>query len=864
MADSSATPNLATLPIDRVLPQLLEQLGRAGSVVLDAPTGAGKTSRVPPAVMQSSLVAGQLVMLEPRRVAARTAARRIATEQGWRLGGEVGYQVRFDRRAGPDTRLLVVTEGVLVAWLQRDPFLEGVGGLIFDEFHERSLNSDLALAMARRLQNQARPDLRLLVMSATLESARLAAFLGDCPVVRSQGRLFAVEKRYLSRPDPRPVPVAAAAGVRRALAEGPGDVLCFLPGVGEIRRTHELLGQLSGISIMQLYGNLPPEEQDAVLRPASSGRPGQRRVVLSTNVAETSVTLVGVGTVVDSGLVRRSAFDPTSGLDRLQLGRISLASAEQRAGRAGRLGPGLCLRLWTEHDHRSLAAHDRPEICRVDLSQTVLQLHAWGESDALAFTWLDAPEPATIGRATTLLEELGAIDQHGMTELGRQMAQLPLHPRLARLLLAARDRQVPLRRAALLAALLAERDVVLRSSAATITTSSDVLDRLQAVEDVARQGDGETAVGEVHRGRARQVLRAGRQIAALITQRFGAGSASPPNRRSLDQPTDSDEDLAQALLEAYPDRLAKRRQPHDPRGVLVGGRGVRLSRASSVHEADLFLCLQLDGGRAHPGRAAEARVDMASAVEPEWLAQDRLRSHDEVFFDAAKERVLGWQRVSYEDLTIHTRQRTVSTSEAAEVLLQAAGQQLHRALALDRPAIHDFLRRLHWLAAEMPELGLPRFDHDRLRRALPMLVAGRRSFAELRRAPVLETLRGSLSYEQAQTLEQHAPECLTVPSGSRIALRYSTAEPPLLAVRIQELFGLAETPSLAAGRVPVLLHLLAPNGRPQQITRDLASFWRNTYPQVRKELQGRYPKHSWPIDPLQASAQRRPSRRRKR
>jgi len=856
MADSTATPHLATLPIDRVLPQLLEQLGRAGSVVLHAPTGAGKTTRVPPAVVHSGLIEGQLVMLEPRRVAARAAARRIASEQGWRLGGEVGYQVRFDRRAGPDTRLLVVTEGVLVAWLQRDPFLEEVGGLIFDEFHERSLDSDLSLAMARRVQNQARPDLRLLVMSATLESAPLAAFLGDCPVVRSRGRLFAVEKRYLSRPDSRPIPAAAAAGVRRALAEGPGDVLCFLPGVGEIRRTQELLGQLPGISIMQLYGNLPPEQQDAVLRPTTG-----RKVVLSTNVAETSVTLVGVGTVVDSGLVRRSVFDPASGLDRLELGRISLASAEQRAGRAGRLGPGLCLRLWTEHDHRSLAAHDRPEIRRVDLSQTVLQLHAWGESDALAFTWLDAPEPATIARATTLLEGLGAIANHGLTELGRQMARLPLNPRLARLLLAARSRRVPPRRAALLAALLAERDVVLRAATASMTTSSDALDRLRAVEAVARHGDGETALGEVHRGRAHQVLRAGRQIAAFISRRFESRSESRPGPSLAEQPANSDQALAQALLEAYPDRLAKRRQPRDPRGVLVGGRGVRLSKASSVHEADLFLCLQLDGGQARPGRAAEARVDMASAVEPEWLAGQRLHNHDEVFFDTTKERVAGRLRVSYEDLTIHTRQRTVSASEAAEVLLEAASQQLPRALALDRPAIDDFLRRLHWLAAEMPELGLPIFDDERLCQALPMLVAGRRSFAELRRSPVLEALRGSLSYEQAQALEQQAPERLTVPSGSRITLRYCTAEPPLLAVRIQELFGLAETPSLAGGRVPVLLHLLAPNGRPQQITRDLASFWSNTYPQVRKELQGRYPKHSWPTDPLRAKPQRRPQRR---
>ncbi len=854
------------LPIDAVLPRITAALanrdagqapGRA--VVLRAPTGAGKTTRVPPALLAAGVAGGrQIVVLEPRRVAARAAARRMAEEGGWRLGREVGFHIRFDRRAGPETRILVVTEGVLVRMLQTDPFLEKVGAVVFDEFHERNLQSDLALAMTRRVWREAREDLSVVVMSATLDPAPIAAYLGGCPIVESEGRLHPVEVRYLDRaddrrPDQRRIEVVVAAGVRRALEESDGDVLAFLPGVGEIRRTAKLLEPAAGrgLRLLELYGDLPAEQQDAVLR-----RGDRRKVVLATNVAETSITIDGVGAVVDSGLARELRFDPGHGLDRLELVRISRASADQRAGRAGRQASGLCLRLWTEHDDRSLAAATTPEIRRVDLAAPALQLLAWGESDLAGFGWFEPPAPAALERALTLLADLGALDARGPTELGRAMAALPVHPRLARLLIAG-HRAGELRRAALAAALLSERDVVHRSGGgrpvARIAAPSDLLDRLEAVERLAATGYGETALGPVHRGRANHVLRVSRQLANLAKRvpRAGAGDR---------EASDPDETVLRALLAAYPDRVAKRREAGSRSAVMAGGRGVLLADASCVRDGDLFLCLDLDS------RGREALVRQASRIEAAWLPAGQVRTAAETVFDEERERVAGRRRTLYRDLVIEDEECDPAlcsggTDEVERVLVAAAGERLDRALSLDDP-VAVFLARTRSLAAWRPDLGLPPFEPGDLRALLPQLAAGKRSFAELRKAPLLEILRGALAFEQLRTLDRLAPEHLEVPSGSRVRLRYEPGEPPVLAVRIQEMFGLEQTPAVAGGTVPVLLHLLAPNMRPQQVTRDLASFWRNTYPQVRGELRARYSKHAWPEDPLSAKAVKRPGRKR--
>lgn len=804
------------LPVDEALPGLLAALQESNAAVLIAPTGAGKTTRVPPAVLEFG---GKVVMLEPRRIAARAAARRMAEEGGWRLGEEVGYQVRFDRRAGPATRILVVTEGILVQMLQGDPFLEGIGTVIFDEIHERSLHTDLSLAMTRRVQREVRPDLRIVAMSATVDPGPISSYL-DCPVVRSEGRLHPVEIRHLDMPIP--------AAVRHALGETAGDVLVFFPGVGEIQRTAEAL---SDLVVFPLYGDLPAEQQDEVLRPLD-----RRKVVLATNVAETSITVEGVTAVVDSGQVRRLRFDPATGLDRLELGKISRASADQRAGRAGRQGPGLCLRLWPAWEHAALPERETPEILRVDLATPALQLLSWGETDLAAFDWFEAPDPAALASALLLLRRLGATDDHGVTETGRLLARLPVHPRLGRLLVEGHRFGHP-REAALLAALLSERDPFPRTprgSGPRRSSRSDLLHRLDALE-------GNWNEEGLNAGAARFVLKARDQLFDLVRKELGpAAKASQPR----------DEALLRALLAAYPDRVARRREPRSPRAVMVGGRGVRLAEESTVLEPSLFLCVDLDA------RPTEALVRLASEVEPEWLP---LKTTVDLEFDEERERVAAWKRTRFEDLVISETEVPVEGGEA--ILAEAAATRLDRALPLDDPEVAGFLARVRCLREWMPELDLPAFDETQLLPLLPALAAARKSFAELRRAPLLPVLQGALSHDQLRAVEREAPERLEVPSGSRIKLVYEPGNPPVLAARIQELFGLAETPRVAAGRVPVLLHLLAPNHRPQQVTHDLRSFWENTYPQVRKELAGRYPKHAWPQDPWNARPERRPGKK---
>ncbi|HET9765259.1 MAG TPA: ATP-dependent helicase C-terminal domain-containing protein [Thermoanaerobaculia bacterium] len=884
---------LLPLPIDPHLPRLAAAVA-AGNLVLVAPPGAGKTTRLPPALVAAGVAgaSGKVVMLEPRRVAARAAARRIAGEQGWELGGEVGYQVRFERVAGPRTRLLVVTEGVLVRMLQADPFLDGVAVVVFDELHERSLDADLALAMARRTQRQARTDLRLVAMSATLEAGPVAEYL-DAAVERVEGRAYPVAVSYLERSDTRRLPALAAWGARQALAQTDGGVLVFLPGAGEIERTAELLGEglrgdaaTAAVPVLPLHGSLADGAQDAALRPEP-----RRRIVLATNLAETSLTVPGVGAVVDTGFARVLRFDAGAALDRLELARISASSAEQRAGRAGREGPGSCLRLWTAAEQRALQPREAPEVQRVDLAGAVLQLRAWGESDVAAFPWLEPPPADALVRAEGLLRDLGAVDGGRLTADGEAMAALPLHPRLARLVLDG-HRRGWLDGAALLAALLAERDPFRRpprprdgEATPVPPCDSDALARVELLRAAARGGGTrDTAYGTIAAGAARRLLQAAEQVAAFLrgeTSRSLRRSAPRDDIRSSSRAQRSDLDaraapapaaaraahdteaeaLGRALLAAFPDRLARRRAAGDARGLMVGGRGVRLGPESGVQRAELFLCLDLDAGRR--GERAEARVRVASAVAADWLPATDLLDDAEVRYDAARDRVVARRRSRYRDLVVAEAEVPVrDEAAAAAALADAAASDLHAALGLDDDDVAGFLSRVRFLREWRPELALPTFDEPQLAALLPALAAGRRSLAELRRAPVLESLRGMVTPAQLAALEREAPERLAVPSGSRIRLIYEQGRPPVLAARIQELFGLAETPRLAGGRVSVLVHLLAPNGRPQQVTDDLASFWRTTYPQVRKELRARYPRHAWPEDPTTAFAERRPQRRR--
>ncbi|HXT58434.1 MAG TPA: ATP-dependent helicase HrpB [Pirellulales bacterium] len=838
---------LPPLPIDVVLAPLVEALSTNACAVLQAPAGAGKTSRVPLAMLDASLAgAGQIVLLQPRRLAARAAAARLAAERGCRLGSEIGYQVRFDRQASAATRVLAVTDGIFVRMLQDDPLLESIGAVIFDEFHERSLNTDLALAMVRRVQTEVRPELKIVVMSATLQAEPIARYLGGCPVVRSEGRLFPVAVEYLRYASQGPLPQAAAQAVERALTDSSGDILAFLPGVAEIRKTADLLAGLAAtadLEIRQLYGDLPLDEQQAVLQPAA-----RRKVVLSTNVAETSLTIEGITAVVDSGLARVLRLDPALGLNRLETVRISRASADQRAGRAGRTAPGLCLRLWTERDQRGLAEHETPEILRVDLSGPVLELLGWGERDLAGFGWYEPPPPQAIEQALALLRRLGAIDQRGITDLGRQMARLPVHPRIGRLLLEGR-RTGRLSRLALAGALLSERNPFrqARDEPCSHASDSDILDRLSALEAFERSGRRESEVGRLESGAGRFILRARDQLRRIVEQ-------EAPQEKHAE--TDPDEAVGRALLAAFPDRLARRREPGGDRAIMIGGRGVRLAKQSAVTQAELFVCVDLE----EIGKP-EALVRQASAVERSWLEAGRLATTIDVEFDAVRERVVAIRRTRVEDLVLDEAITGLPAGyDASELLAHEAAARLDRSLRLDESA-EAFLARVRCLRQWIPELDLPDFGDDPLRTILPTLCIGRQSFDELRRAPALAAVKAMLTLLQLQALDREAPERLQVPSGSLLPLRYEAGQPPVLAVRIQELFGWRETPRIARGRVAVLLHLLGPNMRPQQVTGDLDSFWRNAYPLVRKELKRRYPKHAWPEDPWTAVATRGAARR---
>jgi ATP-dependent helicase HrpB len=838
------------LPIDPVLPEFLAALRSHPSVVLRAPTGAGKTTRVPPAILDADLAEkGRILLLEPRRLAARAAARRMAAERGGRLGDQVGYQVRFDRQCGPQTRILVVTPGILIRLLHDDPYLESTRVVLFDEFHERGLESDLALGMVRLVQQTVRPELRIVVMSATLAVEAVSEYLGGCPIIRSEGRLYPVEIVHEPRSERQPWPLAVAGAVSRTLDRTPGDLLVFLPGLQEIRQTARHLEALAGerdLAVLPLHGELPAKQQDAALLPQP-----RRKVVLATNVAETSVTVEGVTAVVDSGLARMLVFDPHVGLDRLQLSPISRASAEQRAGRAGRTQPGVCVRLWSAGAHRGRPEQTEPEIRRVDLAGAVLQLLCLGEADVLHFPWLEPPREATVLQALILLRRLGALEDRGVTPLGRAMARLPVHPRLARLLLEGQRLGRP-ERVALAAALLAERDPFIRSldrapsaAAPRHATPSDVLDRVEALEEHEDTGRTAAALGALNRGAARFILRARDQLLRSLRH-------SHPASRELSE----DEVVLRSLLAAFPDRVARRRGAGDRRGVMVGGRGVCLAPSSGVLETEFFLCIDVDAGQ------KETLVRQASAIERDWLPADQLSTSVEVAFDPATERVTARRCVRFADLVLEETAVTLPDDEqAARVLAAAAGEQLERVLPSEDSPAGLYRTRVRCLRAWMPELQLPALDEVELRELLAWLCSGCRSFADLRKVDWLQAFQGRLSHTQRQVVEREAPERLLVPSGSRIALRYEEGRPPILAVRIQEVFGLTQTPRLAGGRVPVLLHLLAPNHRPQQVTDDLASFWSNTYPQVRKDLRARYPRHAWPEDPWDATAESRPRRK---
>ncbi|MBM7061436.1 ATP-dependent helicase HrpB [Pseudomonas sp. UL073] len=835
---------MIALPIDAVLADLRAALALRDEVVLEAPPGAGKTTRVPLALLNEPWLAGQtILMLEPRRLAARAAAERLASELGERVGETVGYRIRLDSKVGPRTRIEVVTEGILARRLQADPALDGVGLVIFDEFHERSLDADLALALCLNGRELLRDTpLKLLLMSATLEGERLSALLGAAPVVRSEGRMFPVQTLWGA-----PAQVGEALEPRvvqtvlQALGAEPGSLLVFLPGQAEIRRVHERLAeQLDGradILLCPLHGELDLAAQRAAIEPAPAG---QRKVVLATNIAETSLTIDGVRVVVDAGLARVPRFDPGSGMTRLATQRISRASATQRAGRAGRLQPGSCYRLWSQTQHEQLAAYDSAEILQADLAGLALQLARWGVSpDELL--WLDPPPAAAYAQGRELLGRLGALDAQGrLTAHGQAMAELPAHPRIAHLLL--RGQAFGLAELACqVAALLGERDIGPRGAGA------DLHSRLALLGAGGRAG-----------GATQRVRQLARQFQGLLPRSSVAAQAD------AEQP----HWLGALLALAYPDRIARQRRAGGADYRLANGRAAQFGEPDALMKHEWLVVADLGSRQGQ----REERIYLAADLDPglfDGLLAEQVSPRDELEWDE-REGVLRAERQRRVGALVLDSQPLPQLDPAARGLaLLGLVRRKGLELLSWTPELRQWqarvalLRRLDWAekgASEWPDLSDAALLASLEEWLLPYLdkVSRLSHFAAL---DLPGMLAGLLPWPLPQRLDELAPRSLAVPSGSRIGIDYSE-EPPVLAVRLQELFGLAETPRIAGGRQIVKLHLLSPARRPVQVTQDLASFWANTYLEVKKDLKGRYPKHYWPDDPLIAEPTSRAKPRR--
>lgn len=811
-----------SLPIDPLLPEIVATVRDRGVLVLQAPPGAGKTTRVPPALL-NSYASGEVIVLEPRRLAARLSAKRVAEEQGCKLGELVGYDVRFDRAIGPRTRLSYVTEGILTRRLLDDRKLPGVACVVLDEFHERHLQSDLALGLLRRI------GVPIVVMSATLDAGPIASFL-DAPVITSEGRTFPVAIEHLARPDDRPLPAQVASAVRNVVNDG-GDVLVFLPGAAEIRKCAEACAGIPGITIAQLHGDLPPAQQDAAI--ARSDRP---KVILSTNVAETSVTIEGIVAVIDSGLARIAAHDPWSGRTTLEVQKISRASATQRAGRAGRVRAGRAIRLYTKGDFDTRREHDAPEVVRVDLSEAILGMHAAG-IEPRSFEWLTPPPAGALDGAEVLLKRLGALrhEKNGITTIGKRMLRFPLPPRLARMMVAAEDRGAA-EDACVAAAILSHgRDIYPRGTSPEGSTECDLSVRITDLRD--QYG--------VDRGAAAQIERIRAQLHRIADRSRGAA--------------DLDVAFRQSVLAGFIDRVARRRSTSDGRLgasrslLLATGGDATLAESSVVRTSPFLIAVEaMDrtfsaNTNAFSANTGAAMVWLATGIEPDWLFEYDVREVVDVAWNNKTERVEAVERILFDKLVIDERPAGKSAEpQIARLLVEKA---VSRGIEAFAEGLGELRTRIAF--ATKHDATIPALDDEGLKVLLVEQCTGSRSFDELRRTGLLEAIRASIGHAALSRVDELAPSHVVLGNGRRAAVTYG--ESPSISSRLQDFFGSTDTPRIARGRVPLVLHLLAPNGRDVQVTTDLAGFWDKHYPTIRKELMRRYPRHAWPEDPRSAS-----------
>lgn len=831
---------MSTLPIEDVLQAIRRALGDGPNAMLTAPPGAGKTTRVPLALLNAPWLSGKkLLLLEPRRLAARAAAHRMAEVLQEYVGETVGYRMRLETKVGPTTKIEVVTEGVLTRLLHQDPSLEGYGIVLFDEFHERSLQGDIGLALCLEAQRLFRPDLRLLIMSATLDCGPVVDLLGRAPLVTCEGRMFPVETRYLDQPLTGRLDVAVSRLVRQSLSKDHGSLLVFLPGMADIRRVERLLLDSNvdhSVQIAPLHGNLPQDIQDVAIRPTA---PGRRKVVLATSIAETSLTIDGIRVVVDAGLVRIPRYDPRSGLTRLETKRVTKDSAEQRRGRAGRLEEGICYRLWTEKEQAVLVPHRPPEILEADLTPLMLDLAQWGAHDPADLSWITPPPAGAVAQARDLLMQLGAFSADGRpTDHARRMAELPLHPRLAHMML----RAVPLGLADLaceVAALLSERDLL---HGPRERQSADLRVRLDILR---RQYD---SIGlEVNRAVVDRVRRTARLWRRQLTRE--------PSREVENNKDDYSSSAGRLVALAYPDRIARRQSDREGRYHLVNGRGARFKTADPLAREPFLVIVDLDGADQW------SEINLAAPISQkdiESLYYDRFVEEEVVTWDETLHSVRALRRQRLGAMIL--LEELVSSPDVKKIkdkLLQGIHKAGLEILSFGHP-LRQWRTRVMWLRridehqSEWPDLS----DETLLQTLdqwLGPYLTGIATLDRVKRLDLTVPLHALLTHQQQRRLDHLAPTHITVPSGSRLPLDYEQAESPVLAVRLQEMFGCKDTPRVADGKIPVILHLLSPAKRPVQVTQDLGGFWKRAYQDVRKELRGRYPKHHWPDDPISAA-----------
>lgn len=845
------------LPIYELRAPLLQAAQTHRRLVIQAPTGSGKSTQVPQILLDAGLLGdGRAVVLQPRRLPTRLLAARVAQERGGRLGDEVGYQIRFDNVSSPHTRIKYETEGILLRQLMLDPELRGVSAILFDEFHERHLYGDIMLARAMELQATLRPDLLIVVMSATLDTAPLETYLAPCSVLRSEGRMYPVNVEYIPRPlhpERDTIMDAAVHELEQRIADGvPGDVLIFMPGAYEIRRTIQLLQGSSAARscvVLPLHGELPPGEQDA----AVAGY-GQRKIVVSTNVAETSLTIDGVRLVIDSGMARIPRYDPNRGINTLLIEHISRAAADQRAGRAGRTAPGVCVRLWTEQEQRGRALHELPEIRRVDIAEAILNLKAAGVGDLRTFRWFEAPDEKGLARAETMLTDLGALDatSRAITDIGLRMATFPMHPRYARMLLAA-EQYGCVRQAALVAALTQGRSLLVRQTGRDTRSAKDDLFGDDAASDfIVLMRAWRYAVKNRYDLNACRRVGVHAQAARLVQPVFDY-FLRMAKQQGLDteRPAADDEALCKAVLAGFADQVAIRRDIGTLRCRVVHGRSGILSRESCVQKAPLFTASEIQEIEARD--EVQVRLNLATAIKEEWLNElfpGSVTEQVQAVYDPTVKRVVAERVRCYRDLPLEShRAGDPPAEQAAEIL---AEECLKGKLELPKwdDAVEQWITRLNALAEWCPDLGLPTLGEAERRLILQDLCHGHYSHKEIRVLPVLPVVKRFLSGAQQGLLDRYAPMQLNIGAKRVLRLVYVPQGPPALSARIQDLFGVKQIPTVAMGRIQPVLKILAPNQRPVQITHDLPSFWQDHYPRIRQELKRKYPKHAWPENPV--------------